>query len=129
MSQRDPADAPDVPKHESALGDEVPLVPIVLTRRARCTQRADRAPSQRLADTGADVRQIVPVGECGRAVATDDGVDLGLGARLHLGVEHHREHKDDQLSGSLRFKMRVEEIHVDQGMVVSSDVSTGGREK
>src|SRR6266702_7082545 len=83
--------SPDVRHDDRALGNEVPVVHVVLLKAVGCAEWGCRAPSDDLLERRGEVRESVADRERRQAVITDDCIKLGLALALHLGVSGHGE--------------------------------------
>lgn len=84
-------EVPDVGYHGRSAGDAVPPVLVVLGHAVREPEGRDRVPAERLPDDTGHEGQRVFVREGGEAVAAQHAVNLGLSARLYVGLAGHRE--------------------------------------
>ena len=80
---------PDVRYDDGALGDEVPVVHVILLDAVRYAKWGRRAPSDDLLEHCREVWEVIAILERWQAVVADDGVELRLAFALHLRVCSH----------------------------------------
>ena len=84
-------DVPDVGHDDGALGDEVPVVHVILLDAVGRAEWGRWAPADDFLEHRGEVRERVAVRECGKPVVANDGVELGLAFLLYLRVHGHGE--------------------------------------
>ena len=101
VKRKQERDVPDVGHNDGALGDEVPIVHVVLLDAVGRAEWGSWAPADDLLEHRGKVWKRVAVCERGKPVVANDGVELGLTFLLDFRVHGHGEqeggHRGDGL--------------------------------